>query len=266
MLREHYQREGYVICRAVLDDTLVSEAGAHVDWLLARHPDLRPERLHHRLVWRDAFWVRLLRDDRVLDCVEQIIGPDIALFASHYIAKPPADGLAVLWHQDGSYWPIEPMEVVTAWLAINPSTPRNGCMRVIPGSHTMELKGVRAREDTPSVLASEMPGEFVDESNAVDVVLQPGDLSLHHPRLVHGSAANTSATWRKGLTMRYVPTTTRINRPADEVESILMRGAPVPGINRYAPKPRYVEGEHMPFHDAEAWNASLTTPDAGPGR
>ena len=105
MIRERYERDGYVICRAVLDDTLVSEAGAHVDWLLARHPDLRPERLHHRLVWRDAFWVRLLRDDRVLDCVEQIIGPDIALFASHYIAKPPADGLAVLWHQDGSYWP-----------------------------------------------------------------------------------------------------------------------------------------------------------------
>ena len=214
MLRERYERDGYVICRAVLDDTLVSEAAAHVDWLLARHPDLRPERLHHRLVWGDAFWVRLLCDDRVLDCVEQIIGGDIALFASHYIAKPPADGQAVLWHQDGSYWPIEPMEVVTAWLAINPSTPRNGCMRVIPGSHRMELKGVRPREDVPNVLASEMPGEFVDEADAVDVVLAPGDLSLHHPRLVHGSAANTSELWRKGLTMRYVPTTTRINRPA----------------------------------------------------
>ncbi len=170
-MKARFDRDGYVICRAALDETLVLEAGEHVDWLMARHPDLRPENLHHRLVWKDAFWVRLLSDDRVLDYVEQIIGRNIALFASHYIAKPPSEGRAVLWHQDGSYWPLEPMEVVTAWLAINPSTPRNGCMRVIPGSHTMELKGVHRREDIPNVLNSEMPSEFVDETSAVDIVL-----------------------------------------------------------------------------------------------
>ena len=257
-LKKQFDGDGYVICRGVIDKTLVREAGEHVDWLMGRHPDLRPENLHHRLVWEDAFWVRLLSDDRVLDCVEQIIGSHIALFASHYIAKPPNEGQAVLWHQDGSYWPLEPMEVVTAWLAINPSTPRNGCMRVIPGSHTMELKGVQKREDIPNVLRSEMPGEFVDEGGAVDLELEPGDISLHHPSIVHGSNANTSDMWRKGLTMRYVPTTTRINRPPDEFESILMRGKIEEGINRYLPKPRYVKGEHMPFHDAETWNAGLS--------
>ena len=256
-LKARYSRDGFAICRSVLDESLVREAGEHVDWLMARHPDLRPENLHHRLVWNDAFWVRLLSDDRILECVEQIIGPDIALFASHYIAKPPSDGLAVLWHQDGSYWPIEPMEVVTAWLAINPSTPHNGCMRVVPGSHAMELKGFQKREDVPNVLKSEMPGEFVDEASAVDIVLEPGDISLHHPQIVHGSNANGSDMWRKGLTMRYVPTTTRINRPLDESESILFRGHSVKGVNRYSPKPRYVEGEHMPFADARAWNEAL---------
>ena len=102
-----------------------------------------------------------------------------------------------------------------------------------------------------------MPGEFVEEAKAVDIVLEPGDISLHHPNIVHGSNANTSDRWRKGLTMRYVPTTTQINRPPDEEESILMRGQIVPGINRYSPKPRYVEGEHMQFLNAEAWNEAL---------
>ena len=257
-MKTRYERDGYAICSAVLDETIVREASEHVDWLMARHPDLRPENLHHRLVWDDAFWVRLVSDERILDCVEQIIGPDIALFASHYIAKPPSEGRAVLWHQDGSYWPIEPLDVVTAWLAVNPSTPRNGCMRVVPGSHVMELKGVEKREDVVNVLKSEMPAEFVDESGAVDIVLEPGDISLHHPRIVHGSNANESEMWRKGLTMRYVPTTTKINREPDEVESILLRGNAVEGINRYAAKPSYVEGSAMPFHDAREWNAALT--------
>ena len=256
-MKSAFDHDGYVICRSVLDAELVREAGEHVDWLMARHPDLRPENLHHQLVWKDAFWVRLLSDDRILDCVEQIIGPNMALFASHYIAKPPEEGRAVLWHQDGSYWPIEPMEVVTAWLAINPATVDNGCMHIIPGSHRMDLRGVQPRDDVPSVLKSEMPLEFVDESQAVDILLEPGDISLHHPNIIHGSNANESDLWRKGLTMRYVPTTTRINGDPDEVESILMRGEAVAGINRYSPKPRYVAGEHMPFRDACEWNETL---------
>lgn len=256
-LKSQYDRDGYVNCRGVLDEKLVREADEHVDWLRQRHPDLRPENLHHLLVWEDAFWVRLLADERVLDYVEQIIGADIALFASHYIAKPPSDGQAVLWHQDGSYWPIEPMEVVTAWLAINPSTPTNGCMRVIPGSHALDIKGTHPRKDIPNVLKSAISNEFVDEERAVNIVLEPGDISLHHPHIVHGSNANTSDMWRKGLTMRYVPTTTRINRPPEQVESILLRGHSVENINRYSPKPKYIEGEHMPFHDRDEWNQAL---------
>ena len=59
----------------------------------------------------DPFWVRLVGDQRLLDIAKLFIGPNIALFASHYIAKPPGEGQAVLWHQDAHYWPLEPMEV-----------------------------------------------------------------------------------------------------------------------------------------------------------
>ncbi len=255
--RERYEREGYAILPEVLDADLIAEASAHVDWLLAKHPDLRPEGLHHWLVQHDPFWVRLVSDPQLLDRVEAFIGPDIALFASHYIAKPPNDGMPVLWHQDGSYWPLEPMEVITFWLAVSDSTPENGCMRVIPRTQHMELQTMRERKEFANVLNSGMDESLVDESQAVDIVLNAGDVSVHHPNIVHGSNANTSDHWRKGLTIRYIPTTTRIKTPDGEnhPSAFLLRGEAVPGVNVYNPRPRYVEGECMPFRGCEDWQS-----------
>src|SRR5687768_13409073 len=132
--RQQYEEQGYLAVPHVLDDALIQAASDHVEWLQRRHPELRPERLGHTLLPDDPFWLRLVSDDRLLDIAEAFIGPNIALFASHYICKPGTDGLPVLWHQDGAYWPLEPMEVVTLWLAVADSTRGNGCMRVIPGS------------------------------------------------------------------------------------------------------------------------------------
>ena len=134
-LRQQYDKQGYVIARQAVDAGLAAETADHVHWLLKKHPDTRPEQLHHNLLVDDPFMHRLAGDDRLLDIVEQFIGPDIALFAAHYIAKRPYDGQAVLWHQDGTYWPLEPMEVTTIWLAATDSTVENGCMRVMPRSH-----------------------------------------------------------------------------------------------------------------------------------
>lgn len=107
-LREQYEREGYVLIPHVLDADLIGEASEHVAWLQAKNPELRPEQLHNWLMVDDPFWVRLIGDDRLLDIAEQFIGPDIALFASHYISKPPFDGQPVLWHQDGCCCTVKP--------------------------------------------------------------------------------------------------------------------------------------------------------------
>ncbi len=249
--RETYEREGFVVFPPVIDENLVREAQNHVAWLQKRHPELRPEQYHHNLVREDPFWVRLVADDRLLDIAEQFIGPDIALFASHYICKPPFDGQAVLWHQDGAYWPLEPMEVITLWLAVDDSLPENGCMRVIPATHRMDLQAVRQRTDVANVLSSEIDPAQVDESRAVDVVLRAGGVSIHHPNLIHGSNANRSPLRRCGLTIRYIPTTTRIVTDTPPWPSaFLLRGKAVPGINEYQPWPEYVEGKHMPFRGA----------------
>ncbi len=248
-----YEKDGYVISRNVIDAKLVEETRNHVAWLMERHPDLRPEQLHHELITHDPFWVRLVGDRRLLDIAEPFIGPNIALFASHYICKPPHDGQPVLWHQDGSYWPLEPMEVVTLWLAIDPSTVENGCMRVIPGTQHMDLQALRNREDLANVLGSGMDESLINEEDAVDLTLEPGDVSIHHPSLIHGSKGNHSPHWRRGLTIRYIPTSTRIKCDGVHPSAFLLRGEAAPGVNAYNPKPRYVPEEHMPFSGCEAW-------------
>ncbi len=159
----------------------------------------------------------------------------------------------MLWHQDGSYWPLEPMEVVTLWLAIDASLPENGCMRVIPGTQTVALQQMRARTDVSNVLNSEIDPALVDESRAVDLVLQPGDVSVHQPNIIHGSNANNSPLRRAGLTIRYIPTSTLIAGGSQWPSAFLLRGAAVPGINEYQPRPKYVAGQHMPFRGCEAW-------------
>lgn len=244
--RKQYDERGYTIFRNVLDADLIQEASDHVEWLAKRHPELRPEELGHTLVPDDPFWIRLVSDDRLLDIAEQFIGPNIALFASHYINKPPFSGRPVLWHQDGSYWPLEPMEVMTLWLAVDASTPENGGMRVIPSTHTLDLQQMQANPNVDSVLGSEIPVEFVDESKAVDLVLDPGDVSVHNPTIVHGSSANTSPNRRCGLTIRYIPTTTRVLVPGAGC-LFLLRGDAPDGVNAYLKRPTYRPGDHFPF-------------------
>lgn len=261
-LVEMYEREGYCIARHVLNASLVEEARNHVDWLREKNPKLRPEQLGTQLVPNDPFWLRLVSDDRLLDLAEAFIGPNIALFATHYIAKPPKSGLPVLWHQDGAYWPLEPMRVVTLWLAITESCPENGNMRVIPKTQNLDLKELKMREDVESVLMSEYPDE-VDADKAVDISLKPGDVSIHNPNIVHGSEPNTSDLWRIGLTIRYIPTSTRVTGAGEDDKAgtgteihhpFLLRGEPDTSIEQqYSKMPKYVSGEHMTFRGCEAW-------------
>ena len=258
-LLEQYEREGFLLLPNVLDEALIQEASDHVDWLLQKFPGTRPEQLGHSLMTHDPFWVRLISDDRLLDIAEVFIGPNIALFASHYISKPPLDGQPVLWHQDGSYWPLEPMEVVTLWLAVDDSLPENGCMRVIPRTQHTELQEMKPNTAVANVLSSGIDTSFVDEEKAVDCVLKRGGVSVHHPHLVHGSKANHSPMRRCGLTIRYIPATTQILLKSGLTPegrwpgAFLLRGEAVPGINDYNPRPKYIEGEWLPFQGCEDW-------------
>lgn len=249
---EKYDKEGYLIFPDVLDSDLMKEAQEHIQWLIEKNPNLRPEALHNDLVKNDPFWLRLVSDKRLLDIAETFIGPDIALFASHYISKPAFNGQPVLWHQDGSYWPLEPMKVITLWLAVDDSIVENGCLRVIPGSHKIKLQEMKGSFEVENVLSSEIEKEFVDESKAVDLILKSGSVSIHHPNIIHGSKANHSPHRRAGLTIRYIPTSTRV---LNENHSIhLMRGNMGEVKNSYLPFPKFDASIHFNFKDSTSFS------------
>lgn len=144
------------------------------------------------------------------------------------------------------------MNVVTLWLAVDDATVENGCLRVIRGSHTMNLQELQERDDVESVLGTSMDDALVDETQAVDCALQAGGVEVHHPNIIHGSEANNSPHRRAGLTIRYIPTSTRIVAP-DWPCAFLLRGDAVPGVNDYLPFPQYVEGRHLPFRGCGEW-------------
>jgi len=255
-LRKEYDEKGYVIARNAIDAGLAQEMVDHVHWLMERNPGVRPERLHHSLMAHDPFMHRLVGDERLLDITEQFLGPNIALFAAHYIAKKPETGQAVQWHQDGSYWPLEPMEVTTLWVAGTDSTVENGCMRVLPGTqnnHLLKRRELMELDTEKYVLGVGIRPDQIDESNAVDIELKAGDVSIHNPNIIHGSNANTSDKWRVGLTLRYIPTTTWVKN--EDHENILLRGEKAESVqNTYTERPQFVAGEHMPFKGCEDWN------------
>ncbi len=251
-MREAYERDGALVVRDVLPAELVAEINQHIEWLIERHPELRPESLGHQLIAGDPFWVRFLSDECLLQVAEPLVGPDIAFFAADYIAKPPKEGLEVRWHQDGNYWPLEPMEVVTVWFAATRSRRENGCVKIVPGSHRLGELTHHSTRDQPDLLSSAVDPGLFDESEAVCVELDPGDVSVHHPLILHGSDANTSAEWRRGGSIQYMPPSTRITSPGWS-SAFLFRGKPVEGVNNYQPLPRYVAGEHMPFRGWEEW-------------
>jgi ectoine hydroxylase-related dioxygenase (phytanoyl-CoA dioxygenase family) len=221
--------------------------------LAALPPEVRPESMDvpH---FEDTGLFEWLLDDAVLDLVEPLIGPDIALFSSHFICKPKGNGKRVPWHEDSAYWKtmLSPMEVVTVWLAIDPSTEANGCMFVIPRTHATGRAGFSdydAVDPHQNVFASEITRSQRNESQAVPCVLQPNEASLHDGRLMHGSEANTSNIRRCGYTMRYMSTAVRFHHETHSHHQIyLARGRDLAG-NVYA-DPSQTSGEKVFYRKA----------------
>lgn len=253
-----YKTDGYAIIRDVIPPDLLAEIGQHVEWLIAKYPELRPEHLHHPLIRNDAFWVRMILEPALVDIGEKFLGPDVACFTAHYICKPPYDGHAVLWHQDGAYWKLDPLEALTVWLAVDESTTANGCLRIIPGTQDVPIYQPSRRDDVPNLLFSASDQRVVDElverNGVVDIELNPGDVSIHHPNVLHSSEPNTSPKRRCGLDIGYISAATRILADGVYLDPVLARGNRVPGGNNYRPVPAYREGESIPFAGAGEWN------------
>ena len=163
---------------------------------------------------------RLATHKAVLDVVENILGPDLVIDGTLVFYKPPRDASYASWHQDSVYsgWHLTPS--VSAWIALTASEPGNGCMRAIPGSHKLGLLDHDNVHDDPNLLnrRGERIRMEVDQSQAIDIVLKPGEMSLHHTNIVHGSKRNGSDGPRIGFIVRFVTSRTT-NRERSVVQA-----------------------------------------------
>lgn len=224
-----YQKEGYLTGIRVADDT---QAFTYRNEYDALETEVGKEKCEIGLIdWHfdyEFIW-KISIHPKILDVIEELIGPDVMLLATHFFCKYGPREKFVAWHQDVTYWGLEPPDAVTAWYAIDDSDVGNGCMQVIPGSHH---KGVQehGKSDQQGNLLSinqEVPVTEDEADTAVDLILQAGEMSIHHGMIIHGSLPNHSTRRRCGLTIRYISPSIRqaednsLKRPW---KPILLRG------------------------------------------
>ncbi len=188
-------------------------------------PQERNRARHHD---QEFAW-RLATDPRLLDVMRQLIGPDLVILGTDFFCKygdPSADKF-VAWHQDTTYWGLEPPVAHTAWIAIDDSTIENGCMRAIPGSNHGGLVTHGESERAGNILSvnQEIPDELVDSFGAVDVVLRAGQISIHDGHIFHSSNANRSTSRRCGMTVRFVTPDVRMVTERSELRPVLVAGS-----------------------------------------
>jgi len=216
-----YRSEGLLVSpHRIPSDTLGSMRGS-LDKLMRDNAGIAPESLvcphipygqtHDAAA--AAQWFGYATNPRILDLVEQLIGPDIVLWGSQVFCKPAHSGKAIPWHQDGQYWPIKPRATCSVWIAIDDAVPANGCMRYIPGSHaSASVYDHRISDRDDVVLNQEVEPELFDAGTARDDELQAGQFSLHDVYLIHGSNANKSPMRRAAFVIRYMPASSLFER------------------------------------------------------
>lgn len=174
---------------------------------------------HLLYTWLDA----VVRHPAILDKVESLLGPDILCWSSQFFSKPAGDAAYVSWHQDATYWGLSSHDVLTAWVALTPSTVQSGCMQVVPGTHHRQVQHEDKFDQQNLLSRGQEVAVRIDPSQVVNVELQPGEMSLHHVLLFHGSEPNRSEQPRIGFAIRYVPTHVRQLSPIRD-SALLVRG------------------------------------------
>lgn len=161
--------------------------------------------LRHKAHLALAWLSELMRHPRIVAAVSRLIGPDILCWTTNAFIKNPDDGRFVSWHQDATYWGLGADRIVTAWVALTPSNPQNGCLRVVRGSHRWnQLPHVDTHDPANLLTRGQEIAVPVREEEAEDVILAPGEMSLHHVLIAHASGPNRSGQRRVGIAFRYI--------------------------------------------------------------
>lgn len=233
-----YREHGYLFPVRILDEADSRGYRGRLEAYEAElgHPVQGPLRTKPHLLFR---WVdELMRNDSILDCVEDLIGPDILCWNSWFWIKEAGSDQYVSWHQDSRYWGLDTSNLVTAWLALSTASEESGCMRVLPCSHDGEPLPHQDLYHDDNMLTRGQEIIGVDESRAVHMPLQTGEMSLHNIGIAHASGPNRTADRRIGLSFHYMPAGSRQVKASWDCAS-LVRGEDHYGFFELSPRPRY---------------------------
>ena len=245
-LTRQYEEDGYIVVENLFSREEVDRLGRRIDEVCAGKTDfpdrdmewepdmteagvprlrhMRHIRKLHNGVLHDQVFRDFAGDPRILNVAEALIGHDIKLFGDQLFIKPPG-GIEKTYHQDSPYFKIEPMALVSGWIAVDDVTEANGCVRVIAGSHKLgpqphsDVWMVGTRKDM------KIPDRLIDRGRERLITMKAGSVSFHHSLLMHASGANRSAAFRRGYAFHYMSAQSRwTGDPAEKPEYLLLRG------------------------------------------
>jgi non-heme Fe2+,alpha-ketoglutarate-dependent halogenase len=227
---KQYNRDGYAHPFRALSTEEAAQVRRKIEDFEALQGDEAQKFLSFKAHLPFKFLSDVIRHPRILDAVEDVLGPNILCWGSSFFQKNARDPRYISWHQDSYYYGMEPSNTCTAWLAISTSNIASGCVKVIPGSHLTQVDFIN-KPDPNNLLPRGQTIVGVDPAKAISMELQAGEFSIHHEAIVHNSEPNNSDDRRIGLSIHYIPTSTRMVKYLKEGEKPL--AALVRGVDSY---------------------------------
>ena len=244
-----YQQDGVVAPITVMPPAVAKELCRRLESAEKSFPHqigpVKRNNAHYVLACLDE----IVHHEAILDAVECLIGPDIILTNTVLFIKEPNSLHHVTYHQDATYMGLEPQESLTAWIALTESTRENGCVRMIQGSHLLDIQQHIDTFGEDNILTRGQEIENIDEERALDIELEPGQMSLHHARTIHGSRPNKTADRRIGIALQSFahPSTRQVY---GEDYALLVRGSDDYGNFTKGPRPKAeVDLANVEFRD-----------------
>jgi non-haem Fe2+, alpha-ketoglutarate-dependent halogenase len=243
-----FREQGYIAPIRVMSVAQALELRERLEEFEQSNDKLRKKALNVKSHLLFPWLNDLVRNDRIVDAIEDLYGENLLCWASSFFIKNAQDPAFVSWHQDSTYWGLSKPDVVTAWVALSESNRSNGAMQVVPGTHLLDQIPHRDTFSEHNLLTrGQEVAVDVDSSMAVSLELEPGEMSLHHVRIVHGSPPNTSDKRRIGFAIRYIPTYVRQLEGDDS--ATLVRGIDTFNTFEHEPRPSVdLEPELVALH------------------
>jgi non-haem Fe2+, alpha-ketoglutarate-dependent halogenase len=244
---EHYHTYGYIAPIRVMPEEQAIQLRARLEEFERTQAALKGL-LRHKPHLLFGWLAELVRHEKILDAIEDLYGENLLCWTSNFFIKDGNDPTYISWHQDSTYWGLSKPDVVTAWVALSESNKSNGAMEVVPGTHLLDQiphKDTFAKNN--ALTRGQEVAVEVDQSKAVAIELLPGEMSLHHVRIIHGSPPNSSANRRIGFAIRYIPTEVRQLEGDDS--ATLVRGVDNFQTFQHEPRPtRDLDPESIALH------------------